>query len=189
MYYVRNGQFETNSSSCHQLCICEDGPIDQKRYWYKIPEKIEMNADTFGWEFLKYRSPEKKLSYLYTGCLCSIRHGEYNPADKELGEKYKQILIDKLHDFGIMEVIVNAPEEHFYYYIDHWDDYFGIIAELICDKERLFDFLFAYDSILYLGNDNSECCSWQEEGLFDLEDNDSFFYGTKEEFMKGGRNV
>ncbi len=56
---IRQGAFETNSSSTHSICIATETQ-------YNIPTSIEFNFGDFGWEVNKLTSRKAKASYLYT---------------------------------------------------------------------------------------------------------------------------
>ena len=64
---VRNGVFETNSSSVHTLSISKDGmeesylPVDSEGY-------ILTDFGSFGKDLQYYTTQEEKLSYLITCC-------------------------------------------------------------------------------------------------------------------------
>ena len=79
MRQIRNGVFETNSSSVHSICIQKDKNIT-------LPNSIYFYTDEYGWEF----DCVNTASYLYTAILST-----YDKDEAE--EKIKQIktVLDK----------------------------------------------------------------------------------------------
>ena len=67
MIKVRQGVFETNSSSTHSICIAQTTD-------YIIPDKVSFSVGEFGWEVDKLSSLSEKASYLYTAI---HTHSEY----------------------------------------------------------------------------------------------------------------
>jgi hypothetical protein len=62
MKQIRNGVFETNSSSTHSFCISKE-PVKNET----IPNYLNIRTDEdFGWSADCYNSPEEKAAYLCT---------------------------------------------------------------------------------------------------------------------------
>ena len=161
MKQVRNGVFETNSSSVHSICIQKDKNIT-------LPNSIHFYIGEYGWDF----DCVDTASYLYTAILST-----YNKDEAE--EKIKQIktVLDKhsmSYDF----------EEPMYYsgeygswlkngYVDH--DYCArhFIEAVLNDEDLLLRCLFGTDSCVYTGNDNSggdyDMCYCAGETVWDDE--------------------
>jgi hypothetical protein len=68
MLKIRQGVFETNSSSTHSICIAKKAELN-------IPKHVYFDFGEFGWECDTLRSLSKKASYLYTGLIANERHG------------------------------------------------------------------------------------------------------------------
>lgn len=137
---IRNGVFETNSSSIHSLCIT-------KKEDYKFPKTIVFNSGRYGW------GPETEYNtgnYLYTALL------ELKDQIPDGLDQLKEIL--KKH--GI-EVIFNDPGKD--YYIDHAYDVQDAIESLLNDEDKLFRFLFGNESFVDIDNDNHD---WDEDDVF-----------------------
>lgn len=127
MKNVRNGVFETNSSSVHSIAISKS-----KLDYSKIPKKVHFHSGEYGWEV---DVVEDTASYLYTGAT---------------SEQMNQI-VKILNDDGI-ECVVSSGSE--WSGIDHSGDLMEFIEDLIRNKDKLYRFLFG-DSVIYTGNDNS----------------------------------
>jgi hypothetical protein len=83
MIQIRQGVFETNSSSTHAISICEYHSN------VELPEvvKFESNQE-FGWEFENYTDVYSKADYLWLA-ICY----KYNtPEDEDSSLKQKQLL-------------------------------------------------------------------------------------------------
>ena len=66
---IRQGVFETNSSSTHSICIVKTADI-------RIPASLHLTMGEFGWECENYNDSETKASYLYTGLLGNGREAD-----------------------------------------------------------------------------------------------------------------
>jgi hypothetical protein len=142
MKNIRQGVFETNSSSTHAICVS----INQET---EIPKSLHFEFNEFGWEYRELRSMEQKASYLYTG----LFHNERE-------EDIKNIVFT-LQNMGI-EVTCEEPafndDSKYPYncgYIDH-DDGLREFLDAICgSEEQLTQFLFSPFSYILTGNDNN----------------------------------
>lgn len=63
---IRQGVFETNSSSTHSICIAKDTELI-------IPKELHLEFGEFGWECNTLNSLQEKASYLYTGLIAEKR--------------------------------------------------------------------------------------------------------------------
>lgn len=136
MLQIRNGAFETNSSSVHAICISRE-PV--RRY----PKKVVFSAEEYGW------GPEHEgntANYLYTALLCIDN------------EEMLAALKAKLEALGI-EVIYEPPRKSQYgwnsYYIDHYDEVWPLLNALFSNDDLLMRYLFSEDSHVNIGNDNT----------------------------------
>lgn len=131
MIVIRNGVFETNSSSTHVIAVpnhCSGNSV----YFY---------FDSFGWEFEEYSG----APYFYTAV--------YEIYSKEKADKIMQRVFDLLEERGIKYEVLN---ENFndQYYIDHAEDLHDFIEGLLNDDDSLINFIV--DGVVYTGNDNSD---------------------------------
>ena len=149
---VRKGCFETNSSSVHSLCI----PVAED--YRPLPKAIVFEPKEYGWGAFIETNPG---NYLYSMLLTM---GMY---------KYIDVLKELLEQAGI-KVKFKKPRRKpefvddegikYYDYVDHgncfvdWD-----IRYLFYDKEKLFRFLFAPDSCIYIYSDGSNWDTYIDE--------------------------
>ncbi len=155
MIQIRNGSFETNSSSVHVLVIPKENPID-------IPNEVILTGGEWGW------SPgieQDTINYFYQACL-------------DRGPKYVTRFIKFLKKNGVNNIAVDPISWHTTDYKgnpldedEYWPDCEGSIDhsgcvpidELFADEEMLIKFLFGTRSFIETGNDNSDNCP-EEEG-------------------------
>lgn len=136
---IRQGVFETNSSSTHAINIFRG--YNEKN----IPESIVVRPGEFGQECDTYYDFKSKLSYLYTWCL--------NLMSKDEAE-YK--ITQALNNLRVKEV--EFEECSGWYeegYIDHSEELYS--EDLNTIFENYFgDFIFGDSSYIETGNDNSD---------------------------------
>ena len=168
MINIRQGVFESNSSSCHSICIS------------KTPVKncdnrtINFRLSDFGWsEETCYNTED----YLYTAIVCS----DLTPIEVEMYlDKLKKIL-DKhnIHySFEPYKVVhseygdyCTCKREHRWGVgIDHAREVLPLVDKLLDDENLLMRYLFG-DSVIYTGNDNScepdSMCYCADETVWD----------------------
>lgn len=150
MINIRHGCYETNSSSCHSICISKI-PVNDYR-----GQTISFQLDDFGWSEETYFNTE---DYLYTIIVC-----ENTP---ENVEKYLNKLKKILDECGVRYTfepykVVHAnwgdyctcEKSHGWGIgVDHGDEAMPMVNALLNDKDMLMRFLFG-DSVIYTGNDN-----------------------------------
>ena len=148
MIQVRQGVFETNSSSTHVLCIAREKtkPLD----------RIEFRLNNFGWGHDVYHDPSVKASYVYTAACAYYK--------KDMADRISELL----SPYGIECIFIEHPiydkygiEENPHLYlknggIDHVDECEDILNKLLNDPALLIDFIFGDKSYLETGNDNDE---------------------------------
>lgn len=147
---IRQGCFETNSSSTHAICISKGDYCPRNHIDFKFGE--------FGWEMREYHSLENKASYLITAIFSSTK----KETDENL-QKLKTILDNHNISYSIPEAevkICDYDDETFEYYsidgdIDHGDDAGEFIEAVLSDEDRLFRYLFG-ESMVITGNDNND---------------------------------
>lgn len=151
---IRQGVFETNSSSTHSICIAKNAELT-------IPESLHFDFGEFGWECDTLKSIGEKANYLYTGLIANSR--------KEDVEKIFEILRSK----GI-EVTAEVPiyetrsyndsegkKVEYEYgqnvgYVDHSDDLKEFLDAICADEGKLMRYLFSDLSFVLTGNDNDD---------------------------------
>ena len=153
---IKQGLFETNSSSIHTITI-------QKDSTFSIPDEITFKVGEFGWEFETYSDTNYKTSYLFT-TLCQLY-------DSEKLTSEITYITQALEEINV-ETNVIYPYIDEWYSIDHVGDLGAFIDDLLKDKQLLYSYLFNPNSII--GNDNSEI----EVGPED-EDLPNFYYFYK----------
>lgn len=140
---IRQGVFETNSSSTHAICIAKKHYFDKS----KLPKKLVVPNYGFGWEPMKYRDPGAKASYLFQ----TIDYVYWNSQDEQ--ERCKKKIYDVLRQYGI-ECEFELGEES---YIDHGgiEDMPRWINDMVSDPDALMTYLFG-DAMIVTGNDNGD---------------------------------
>ena len=108
MRQIRNGVFETNSSSTHSICISKEPVKDEN-----VPTYLNIRTDKdFGWETDCYNSPEEKAAYL-----CSVM--EWCELDAE-----KEEFLNKLKNEFHIKISYKSKNG----YVDHsGTDFFSIL--------------------------------------------------------------
>jgi hypothetical protein len=144
MKQIRKSVFETNSSSCHSICI---------------QKKEVIPGDYINFRFDEYSWDEDEVcdtaSYLYTLIM--------NTCDEEVQEarlyKLKSILDSHNIKYDFEEPMI---VEYSYGYshlevgcVDHACEGNDFINAVLNDEDLLFRYLFGADSCVYTGNDNS----------------------------------
>ncbi len=130
---IRNGMFETNSSSVHSICISKKPVGDVKG------KKISFYLGEYGWENSTVDTPD----YLYTAIMCQSL-SDY------LLDKLKSILDKYEIDYTFQ------PEEKAsrWWGIDRSEDTIDFVDAVLEDEDLLLRCLFNDDSVVYTGNDS-----------------------------------
>lgn len=140
MIQVRQGVFETNSSSTHSICIpkkCD-----------KIINHVDFRIGEYGWENDE-ADPE---SYLYTGVLYAYKKDEA----QELINDIVNILVNNDISFTF-EKPKYDEYGHLSYkqgYVDHGYELREFIKCIVNDEDMLLRYLS--NGIVYTGNDNQD---------------------------------
>jgi hypothetical protein len=138
---VRQGVFETNSSSTHSLTISESTDLLSKPF---IGEKVELNAGEYGWEFETYDSPIGKAEYLFTDALMGPGCEKFPMSCDKV-----QMLVRAIEEHAGVEVLIGSTDG----YIDHQS--VGICDEVWAGGiESVKNFIFNPGCIIETGNDN-----------------------------------
>jgi hypothetical protein len=161
---IRQGVFETNSSSTHAISVAKFFPED----WnvsYKVPEKVHFALDEeFGWEFETYDDTDSKAAYLWL-IICDM----YSDI-KDLDElkAVKAHIEEVLTNAGVKEVTFdmgsykeswrNDGSLYLDYtgYIDHCYNAHEFAKSLLENDEMMLAYLLDSDSCVATGNDNSD---------------------------------
>lgn len=146
---IRNGIFETNSSSVHSICISKK-PVENVK-----GKKIAFYLGEYGWENSTVDTPD----YLYTAIMCQNN-------SKELLDKLKSILDKYEIDYTFQ------PEDKAsrWWGIDHSGETIDFVNAVLEDEDLLLRCLFNDESVVYTGNDNcrDDCCyPHRDETKFD----------------------
>jgi len=159
---IRNGVYETNSSSCHTVSI--RGKWKDNGYTV-IGNIISVYMDEYGWNGDPCDSFISKLSYALCMVLMTEYPGfshwdEYFEVNQEVLEGldgYK-LLLDAINNHGSCQKIVIKKRRSFYPYgyIDHQScEHYKSLSDFLndwnVDAER---FLFDDDVVVWIGNDN-----------------------------------
>lgn len=148
MHQIREGIFETNSSSTHVLSVTAKHMNE-----LKIPETVYVDEDVeFGWENETYDDVSSKLSYLYI--LCDY----YKNGDQNTKESPNWIRICALLEvIGVKNIKYDKDEDNKWGgYIDHGNEAYGFLEELLKMPDLLYSFLFSDSSFIETGNDNDD---------------------------------
>lgn len=170
MRLVRNGVFETNSSSAHSLAykntvlrdydykpsedLClsiKELRLTEKPKEYEMYSYMPLYFDEYGWGYDVLRSPAEKLSYL----MSSVYQYKTWGVIKE-DSFFKQVI----QWLSELDIVVELPEEYgesseVDAYVDHqsWN---VVTKDMFQTKEDLLTYLFNNDIVIYIENDNSD---------------------------------
>ena len=143
---IRQGVFETNSSSTHSVTIIEGS------HFVPYYEKLNIETGEYGWEIETYTNIEDKLSYALTFAL--------NRVDLDLFEMLHSVLEEWMPNTIInYEGLAYEEVENDFNndcietgYIDHGS--YDEAASIFKSKDTLEDFIFGTDSYFETDNDN-----------------------------------
>ena len=169
MRQIRQGVFETNSSSVHAICIATNPSEDSI---HKMP--IEPHFRDFGWEWDIHRNAQTKAEYALTALFDSHSHDRDFVIEKvkefRSWLKEENLIYDKywgkLGDAYFGETLYGAVDYPEYgarwylpegiYGIDHGSGTREFVDYVFANKERMWNFLFSDDSFVQTGNDNED---------------------------------
>lgn len=149
MKVMREGVFETNSSSTHSICISDKQavldtlPIDENGV-------LNVYPDEFGWGVEDYNNAPMKAAY----CLTWLKADGYENVcpRKNDEELFVKVLKDVTGAKTVRFIPASDGDFYPYGYIDHQSD--GVCAEAFKDYDTLKNFIFNPESVLYIDNDN-----------------------------------
>lgn len=167
MKLIRNGVFETNSSSAHSLAYGTEYILRGSRWYQPTMEhdfsnpmyRLDEVPDNyrgytfyewlgeFGWNGKPLRTPQEKFSYLLT---------QMADTSEELHESTDyETIKEMVEDIGCEVVRRNNQDG----YVDH--ESYGIVKpSLFKSKKDLITYLFNDNITVYIENDNSEYQEW-----------------------------
>lgn len=138
---IRQGVFETNSSSTHSICIAVNPTLEP-------PDTMEFRFGEFGWEVDTLSSLVEKANYLYTGLYANDRKDDIGKIGEILSAK------------GINATFQEPSGNDEYYetgYVDHSNELTDFLDEVTSNEGALMSYLFSPLSFILTGNDNDEC--------------------------------
>lgn len=159
MIYIREGVFETNSSSTHSIVVT-DRKTEPGLY-------VDFRIGEFGWSFGKLDTIPEKASYLYTmACEC-------------LGRDVYQDFYETLIKYGVKcdcskpaEFVKSSYGNYEYLnngYVDHPTDGDAkdFVDRMMKHEHALIKYLFSDESFVVTGNDNcdEEEYEWLQEQI------------------------
>lgn len=168
---IRQGVFETNSSSTHAISVVDYYPEDWNSN-YKVPEKVHFSLDNqFGWEFDTYTDTDSKAAYLWL-IICDM-HSDVK--DREELKSIRDHIESVLLNAGVQEVTFDMgkykeswrDDGSLYLdypgYIDHSYEAYDFAKVLLDNDEMLLAYLFDSCSAIGTGNDNSDEYPYESE--------------------------
>lgn len=138
---IRQGVFETNSSSVHTIAIKSGSQIAENIDSYR-GETLYFGLGDYGWERETYDTIESRAAYLNSS-LESTYH-------TELREQISEVLMR----YGI-ECEFKTNDDGGFYCIDHGSELADFVTEIANDENLLLDYLFG-DAYVETGNDNGD---------------------------------
>lgn len=164
MRTIRKNVFETNSSSSHSLVYNRFDPATN--------DYLKMEGRGYGWEWVKYKTAEDRLCYMFTAAIDVFPLEELIKHTKNIVEYFKkegvEVDIKWLDDLYIETHYANGTkiDEP---YIKHRLDYFGIdhqsapledeeckeLAESFANPVKVWAFVMDNGNEIWTGNDNN----------------------------------
>ena len=144
MIYIREGVFETNSSSTHSIVIVRENTTPNNEVDFRIGE--------FGWTRDLLTTPNEKASYFYTSaCDC---------LNKDVADDITALLTPYgiKCTFSKKAIFESSGDYKWLYngYVDHSENSREFVEALFNDTSKLIDFLFNGESYVETGNDNDD---------------------------------
>ena len=154
MKQIRNGVFETNSSSTHSICIAKDAKLS-------IPKSLNFSFGEFGWEHRTLQSTLQKASYLYTGLIDNDREEDFKKILKILSKVGINVTTEQPIFKTNTYIDLDGKKSEYTTgintgYVDHsneLDEFQNAVCE---DENKLMNYLFSDLSFILTGNDNDD---------------------------------
>lgn len=173
MLQIRQGVFETNSSSTHAVSV-----VRYDASCCEIPESIHFGTSgEFGWDNERYFDIASKANYLWIAVCDEFNRLE----DEDELLRIKAAFVKILNDYGVKHVTFDEEDykEHQLWdgepyleidgYIDHSNELYGWAQQMIDDPELLIGYLFHPHSYVHTGNDNEDTdITWAEDAELDI---------------------
>lgn len=162
MRQIREGVFETNSSSCHSVSVKRRK--DMRCDWQLTVSGdgyIHIPLDSFGWNYDgDLYGQERRLSYILT--MAAMNRDCTNYWDGDSSNEYNRSLFEKTDAFKQIErIVVNmSPEPCYGIYIDDFGGYIDhqsctTVSDFLNDFDlTLKEFIFGDNVELIIDNDN-----------------------------------
>ena len=152
MIQIRNGVFETNSSSTHSIVLA-DKNVEPGLF-------VDFAMGEFGWGFDKLATTDEKASYLYTAACCLYNRDVY------------QDLYEVLVKYGV-ECTCSVPcvksKDGWIDngWVNHVDGTEEFVERVMNHEHALIRYLFSDQSFVVTGNDNcdEDQYKWMEEQI------------------------
>ena len=147
MIQVRNGVFETNSSSTHSIAV-------QKAMPSRYPDTVYFEIGEYGWEF----ETVDPADYLYTAILCLYNKDTVQEKCAHIENVLSAIGVkchfqkQKWKTYTYSDGTTSTYEVHAD--IDHGYETSHFVETLMSDDDMLIRFLCGSDSFVATGNDN-----------------------------------
>ena len=176
---VRNGVFETNSSSVHAIAVMPmmDFTDSYSKYEFKRyvddpnrgwpADKLVFKPADFGWEFALLNSSSEKAAYFAALAVTSASYAAPDNLSgrkraKAIREEYGKI-VEKVSKYLDSEK-VNYEFAKLKFdsdgwlkegWIDHGGEALAAFDYIVSSKEAFFGFMFSCQSLVWTGNDNA----------------------------------
>ena len=156
MKQIRNGVFETNSSSVHAMCIATE---PRKLV---IPHDVVMCFGEYGWSEDTIDYAQEKLEYALTALFHA--YDDYDVVCRKLEELENWLEEDGIRytAFDIYDAVFGKSlfSDGMFWHdcgiLDHGSEAKEFVDYIFGSKENMWNFLFSTDSYVMTGNDNSD---------------------------------
>jgi hypothetical protein len=166
MKQIRQGVFETNSSSSHSVSIRKGNLNPSELKVNSLDGKVSVNFGSFGWGPERLTEQHEKLSYLCT-MLVATEGRRINSLDEFYETKGFKAINEAIQDYCYCDGIIfndeitlaNWGNENYIQidgYIDHQscEDYSNIEEFLNDYRTNIIDFIFNNGVVVNIDNDN-----------------------------------
>ena len=173
MIKIRNGCFETNSSSVHAMIVTKEKTDVEPSNKF-----VHFGLGEFGWEENGYYDPDEKASYFYTAA-CAVMNRDVKD---EITALLKPYGIKCKFDRPVFNSYTSSYDGSVHIYldngsIDHDYECKKFVDAMMNDSDMLVRFLFNDDSFVQTGNDNSDM-EWYSELQTIIYPHDKFIKGN-----------
>lgn len=127
MILVRNGMFETNSSSCHCLILSKEAET-------KLPKTIKLDSDDSTGDFIRAyirdlseNEAKQFVNWLYLNGVKTIAYNGSNKYINKFAEQYK----DNPVDLGVPELGYGSEGGALINFLNgYWEEYTGMDSDI-----------------------------------------------------------